>query len=255
MKHISSFLIIFLVYAIWFPACTRAQKASSPIASGPSESPSAVPHTASSWINVISYGAKADGVADDTAAINSAMTACTSRAVPNNGCILYFPAGVYITTGITLRSYVNMKGDGRGTSVIQLRPHTASDVLTVPIDTFNFSIYGLTLDGNSARGGTGNCLSVAPTSTRPAEWNTANKRRAPVNAQKWGHVEEVMFSHCSVDGIHIKAFNYMLFFDNTASMASIPKERTAVSRTSRSNATGQLAFMSTARTIVSPRVR
>jgi hypothetical protein len=23
-----------------------------------------------------------------------------------------------------------------------------------------------------------------------------------------------MFSHCSVDGIHIKAFNYMLFFDN-----------------------------------------
>jgi hypothetical protein len=46
------------------------------------------------------------------------------------------------------------------------------------------------------------------------EWNTANKQRAPVNAQKWGHVEEVMFSHCSADGIHIHAFNYMLYFDN-----------------------------------------
>lgn len=214
MKRISVFLVMFLVHAIWFSACTRAQTASSPIASGPSESASVVPHTASSWIDVISYGAKADGVADDTAAINSAMAACTSRAVPNNGCVLYFPAGVYITTGITLRSYVNIKGDGWGASVIQLMPYAVSDVLTIPINTFNFSIYGLTLDGNSARGGTGNCLSVAPTSTAPAEWNTANKRSAPVNAQKWGHVEEVMFSHCSVDGIHIKAFNYMLFFDN-----------------------------------------
>jgi hypothetical protein len=87
-----------------------------------------------------------------------------------------------------------------------------------------------------------------------------DKRSAPVNAQKWGHVEEVMFSDCSVDGIHIRAFNYMLFFDNFYSFdngvyALIPKERTAVSRTSRLNATGQPAFTSMARTIVSPRVR
>jgi hypothetical protein len=209
VKRISTFFRIFLVHAIWFSACIYAQTASSP-----NETSTGAPHAGSPWINVVSYGAKADGVADDTTAINSAMTACTTRAVPNNGCVLYFPAGVYITTGITLKSYVSMKGDGWGTSVILLKPHTASDVLTVPIDTFNFSLYGLTLDGNSARGGTGNCFSVAPTSTQPAEWNTANKRRAPVNAQKWGHVEEVMFSHCSVDGIHIKAFNYMLFFDN-----------------------------------------
>jgi Pectate lyase superfamily protein len=209
VKRISTFLHIFLVHAIWLNAGIYPQTASAP-----NETPTAVPHTGSSWINVVSYGAKADGVADDTTAIDAAMIACTSRAVPNNGCILYFPAGVYITTGITLRSYISMKGDGWGTSVIKLKPHTASDVLTVPVDTFNFSIYGLTLDGNSARGGTGNCFSVAPTSTGPAAWNTANKERAPVNAQKWGHVEEVMFSHCSVDGIHIRAFNYMLFFDN-----------------------------------------
>jgi hypothetical protein len=29
-----------------------------------------------------------------------------------------------------------------------------------------------------------------------------------------GPIEEVMFSHCSADGIHINEFNYMLFFDN-----------------------------------------
>jgi Pectate lyase superfamily protein len=214
VKRISNLLPIGLVHAVCFSACIHAQMASSQAASGANETSTAVAHTGTPWINVLSYGAKADGLADDTAAINAAMSACTTRAAPNNGCILYFPAGVYITTGITLSSYVSMKGDGWGTSVIQLKPHTASDVLTVPVNTFNFSIYGLTLDGNSARGGAGNCFSVAPTSTGPAKWNTANKREAPVNAQKWGHVEEVMFSHCSVDGIHIKAFNYMLFFDN-----------------------------------------
>ena len=55
-------------------------------------------------VNVLSFGAKGDGFTNDTDAINSAMSACTSRAIPNNGCILYFPAGVYVTTGLTLRS-------------------------------------------------------------------------------------------------------------------------------------------------------
>ena len=142
------------------------------------------------------------------------MSACVGRALPHNGCVLYFPAGVYITTGLALRSYVNMKGDGWGTSVLLLKPHTAADVLTVPVDAFNFSVSGLTLDGNSRRGGTGNCFFVAPAPLGPTEWNTANKRTAPINAQKWGHVEEVMFSHCSGDGVHISEFNYMLFFDN-----------------------------------------
>jgi hypothetical protein len=169
---------------------------------------------APSQISVLSYGAKGDGITNDTDAIDSAMSACSTGTIPNNGWILYFPAGVYVTTGLTLRSYMNLKGDGWGTSVIRLKSQTAADVLTVPIDAFNFSIQGLTLDGNSGRGGTGNCLFVAPTDTGPAEWNTANKRTAPVNAQKWGHVEEAMFSHCSADGIHIDKFNYMLFFDN-----------------------------------------
>ena len=165
-------------------------------------------------VNVVNYGAKGNGTTDDTAAINSAMTACVTRVAPFNGCTLYFPAGVYITTGLVLQSFVNIKGDGWGTSVIQLKPDTASDVLTVPVATFNFSIYGLTLDGNSTNGGRGNCFYIAPTTTGPAEWNTANKRTASTNAQKWGHIEEVMFSNCSADGIHISAFNYMLFFDN-----------------------------------------
>jgi hypothetical protein len=170
-------------------------------------SPSAV-------ISVQSYGATGNGATDDTAAIQSAIAACAGKPAPYNGCTLYFPAGVYMTTGLKLKSFVHIKGDGWGASVIQLMPNTAADVLSVPADTFNFSIYGLTLDGNSAKGGRGNCFTTASTPASPTEWNTANKQTAPVNAQKFGHIEEAMFSNCSGDGIHINPYNYMLFFDN-----------------------------------------
>ncbi|MGF7180077.1 glycosyl hydrolase family 28-related protein [Tunturiibacter psychrotolerans] len=214
MKHVSTCLSVLVLSTLLFPGSIRGQTSQPTTGKGGTGVSATSAPGGLSTISVANYGARGDGSADDTAAINSAMSACVARALPHNGCVLYFPAGVYITTGLTLRSYVNIKGDGWGASVLLLKPHTAANVLTVPVDAFNFSITGLTLDGNSENGGSGNCFFVAPTSKEPAEWNTANKQTAPVNAQKWGHVEEVMFSHCSVDGIHINAFNYMLFFDN-----------------------------------------
>jgi hypothetical protein len=189
-------------------------------------------------VSVMSFGATGNGVTDDTAAINSAMTACTSSAAPFNGCILYFPAGIYITTGLSMQSFVNMKGDGWATTVIKLKPATASDILTVPVSGFNFSMYGLTLDGNSSNGGTGNCFSTVTTGTGPVKWNTANKLTAVSNAQKWGHIEEVMFSNCSQDGIHINVYNYISFsttstLSTMACMASTRREQTADSQTFR----------------------
>ena len=85
----------------------------------------AIANTGLSVINVTNYGAKGDGSADDTAAITAAMTGCITKAIPNSGCVLYFPAGVYLTSGLALQSFVHMKGDGWGTSVIQLKPNTA----------------------------------------------------------------------------------------------------------------------------------
>ena len=129
-------------------------RASTPVVSGGAGVSAAADTTVNSGVStlsVVNYGAKGDGVTDDSAAIQSAMAACVARAVPHNGCVLYFPAGVYITTGLTLQPFVHMKGDGWGTSVIQLRADTASDVVRIPAGTFNFSIYGLTIDGNSSR--------------------------------------------------------------------------------------------------------
>jgi Pectate lyase superfamily protein len=206
MPHCCSFLLLFAM------VCDGSGSALPSSMDGGGSG--AVANAPLSVVSVVSYGARGDGSTDDTAAIEAAITACVVTAPPHNGCVLYFPAGVYITTGIALQSFIHVKGDGWGTSVLQLKAHTAADVLTIPPSAFNFSINGLTLDGNASRGGRGHCLSVAPTPASPAEFNTANKQTATVNAQKWGHIEEVMFSHCSRDGIHISRFNYMLFLDN-----------------------------------------
>lgn len=214
MRRFASYVFLILLQTAAYHSCLHAQAAPFPMSKENQSAVSSIANVSPSLLSVLSYGAKGDGRTDDTEAINSAMAACTVRDIPNNGCTLYFPAGIYVTAGLTLRSYINLKGDGWGTSVIRLKARTASDVLTIPIDAFNFSIKDLTLDGNSTRGGRGNCLSVAPTAMEPAEWNSANKQTAPVNAQKWGHIDEVMFTHCSADGIHINQFNYMLFFDN-----------------------------------------
>jgi Pectate lyase superfamily protein len=214
MQRIINSLVVCVIHASLFACYIRAQEPSLPVAGARTGGSTAVANPGLPAISVADYGGKGDGVTDDTDAINSAMTVCIRRPAPNNGCVLYFPAGVYITTGLALKSFVHIKGDGWGTSVIKLKPNTAADVLTIPVDAFNFSIYGLTLDGNSSKGGIGNCFSTATTPSGPAKWNTANKRTASINAQKWGHIEEVMFSNCSKDGIHIGPYNYMLYFDN-----------------------------------------
>lgn len=49
-----------------------------------------------SWVNVKAFGAKGDGVTDDTAAIQAALIAVGSGAA--NRYVLYIPAGTYKIT-------------------------------------------------------------------------------------------------------------------------------------------------------------
>jgi hypothetical protein len=181
---------------------------------GATTAPAAISNLGLPIISVVSFGATGNGTTDDTAAINSAMTACANRAFPFNGCELYFPSGIYITTGLTLHSYVHIKGDGWATSVIQLKPSTSADVLSIPTGIFNFSIVGVTLDGNSSQGGTGNCLSVQANPNGPNFQNPSNKQTETTNGYKDGYVAFDMFSNCSNDGISIMPFSFELWFDS-----------------------------------------
>jgi hypothetical protein len=65
-------------------------------------------------VNVSAYGAKGDGVTDDTAAINAALTAASTT-----GAAVYFPAGSYsYSGGGTLADGVVCYGDGPEASII-----------------------------------------------------------------------------------------------------------------------------------------
>jgi polygalacturonase len=212
-------LIVFLLALplVLYGTLSRPQ-APSPVSGGATQSASATSdpsYSGAQVINVVNFGAAGNGSTDDTAAINSAIKACSTRAFPFNGCSLYFPSGIYITTGLTVPSYVHIRGDGWATSVIRLKPETAADVLTIPAGTFNFSITGVTLDGNAQHQSTGgNCFSTAETPSGPNSINTANKRTASSNGYKDGLIYGVMFSNCTANGINIVAYNYELWFDD-----------------------------------------
>ena len=61
-------------------------------------------------INVLDYGAKGDGVTDDTAAIQAAITA----AGAGNGNTVFIPAGTYICSApIDMAKYVTLQGAGQ----------------------------------------------------------------------------------------------------------------------------------------------
>jgi len=65
--------------------------------------------------NVKNYGAKADGKANDTAAITNAFTA----AAEHGGGIVYFPTGIYrIIHTLVIPENVEMKGDGKAASIL-----------------------------------------------------------------------------------------------------------------------------------------
>lgn len=68
--------------------------------------------------NAKHYGAKGDGVADDTAAINAAAAAAETARVAGGSTVLgvkvYLPRGAYrVTSTLTLASYVTLQGESR----------------------------------------------------------------------------------------------------------------------------------------------
>ena len=103
-------------------------------------------------VSVKDFGAVGNGVTDDTAAIQAAVTASVGKR-------LYFPAGTYNTTGnITLTSNIFIYGDGEASKIVVTGVGTnnifnGSDVTSVAFDR-------LWLYGNNQANASGNGLAI-----------------------------------------------------------------------------------------------
>lgn len=139
-------------------ACALAQGVSAVYtASGSPLLTRAITGTLNGALNVMAYGAKGDGSTDDTTACQAALTAAIGTS---GGAAVFFPAGSYIVTGLTVRGN-NVAVIGAGSSMTTIKRKTSSTAANLleignlalgnaaPAYT-NLTVRGLTLDGNKA---------------------------------------------------------------------------------------------------------
>ncbi|MDP9986454.1 3D (Asp-Asp-Asp) domain-containing protein [Arthrobacter oryzae] len=92
-------------------------------------------------MSVLAYGAKGDGITDDTAAIHTARGAATA------GQHVYFPAGTYLHTGLTSTKAGESWNLEPG-AVLKLKDGANTHCLTITHP--NFTLRGGAIDGNQA---------------------------------------------------------------------------------------------------------
>jgi len=90
-------------------------------------------------IDVRWTGAVGNGVADDTAAVQLAITTLTA------GGTVWFPAGTYIVEGVDVASNITLAGDG--SAVLKLKANATDGILNIETLT-HVTVRGLRFDGN-----------------------------------------------------------------------------------------------------------
>lgn len=109
-------------------------------------------------INVLSYGAKGDGVTDDTTAIQAAIDA----AFAAGGGIVFLPEGTCIASQILLKGNVVLVGAGKNITILKQKDNSNVNFVSAANTSITFyGIKNLTIDGNYANQTTGNGLVLA----------------------------------------------------------------------------------------------
>jgi len=151
--------------------------------------------------NVKDYGAKGDGATDDTAAIQSAITA----AAAGNGHVL-FPPATYVVTSLNVQAGIILDGYG---ATLKRPANTPNWTRTITNQnniyvgdadsTRPIVIRGLTLDGNLANQGTYSGFQLEQAMLVMIAGNTTKAGR------ECAVIEDVSTVNSPSDGIHILA--------------------------------------------------
>ncbi|MBA4370644.1 MAG: hypothetical protein C0418_03580 [Coriobacteriaceae bacterium] len=107
------------------------------------------------WFDVRGYGAVGDGSTDDTSAISAAIDAARAAG----GGVVWFAAGRYVSSTVTLHGGITMQGAG-WQSIIKLKDSTDSHLIVTPTGQTNWYgvIRDLCLDGNRSKNTAGDGL-------------------------------------------------------------------------------------------------
>jgi Ca2+-binding RTX toxin-like protein len=110
----------------------------------------------SAVFNVKDYGARGDGITDDTHAIQLAINA----AFKAGGGEVFIPEGTFVVSGanadggcLTLKSAVDLVGDGQGRTTLKLADGSSEDIdgivrTSARVQTSDVRVRDLTVDGN-----------------------------------------------------------------------------------------------------------
>jgi len=151
----------------------------------------------SETVSVKDYGAVGDGVTDDTAAIQTALTACVS-----SGAALCFPAGIYLSGRLTINSNQKLVGESKATTTIKLKNSANTDLLygansdalwgtNTSAGVNNVTITNLTLDGNRTNNTAGSCIAIYGASLNFYELNIANAPHHGIRTEWYQYGEQI----------------------------------------------------------------
>lgn len=151
-------------------------------------------------VSVKDFGAVGDGVTDDTAAINSAISNLSS------GAVLYFPAGTYkCTSDITVNiANITLYGESRASKI-----QFPADGSNIYITADYVVIDGLHIDGTSASSSVSQAYGIFAEGEDSDRLQQIHVRNCIITNWARGGVQLAYTEHSSVKNCHIENAYYL----------------------------------------------
>lgn len=165
------------------------------------------------------FGAKGDGVANDSAAFQAGIDWIAARTGPARGGRLVLSSAVYRAAGLVLKPGVTLVGQGEGASIICAPDGANVDVLTVPADFALGGFSDLTIDGNRQNNTTGSGLVFGATGSSDGDSFEPYKRKVFEPPHSYKHFRATRFhvGNCAEDGIKTNPSNFAIDLSNFTS--------------------------------------